>query len=192
MSLIKKLLVPTKTKRIFFFFLFDSLIIIFSFFFAFYLRFGFTFPDKYLHQFWHWAAGLFVFKIFLLILAGLYNINWRFVGLSELSNLLKIGTVSIVTLYVANIVIRRYWTGFDLPRGIVVIDIFLSFFLFSFLRISKRIYYSLFRRIGPGKRVLILGADFTGERLVKELLYEKDGALVPVVILDENKLKRLK
>ena len=189
MNWIKNLLVPTRFKRILFFLFFDSFIVVFSFFSAFYLRFGFTFPQKYYHLFWLWVTGLLIFKIILLVLFGLYNINWRFVGLAELLNLLKIGCFSIVLIYVFNLIIRRYWPGVDLQRGIVVIDSFISFFLISFLRISKRISHLLFRKINLGKHVLIIGADFTGERLIKELLFERDDDLIPTVIIDENELK---
>lgn len=184
----KSLLEPSKFKRVTFFLFFDIIIIISSFYFSFLLRFGFTFPVKYHQLFWYWIAGLLILKIFLLFLVGLYNINWRFVGLDELLKLIMIGTVTVVIVYFTNLIIRKYLPGYDLPRGIVIIDVFLSFFLMSFLRISKRIYFLLFRRANFGKRALIIGADFTGERLIKELLYEKEN-IFPIVIIDDNKLK---
>jgi len=180
---------PTKLKRLLFFLIADIFIISISFYFSFYLRFGFVFPEEWLKPFGFWIFGLIALKIFLLAIFGLYNINWRFVGLTEVVGLFKVGAASFMVLYPLNLIIRKYFSAYDLPRGIVVIDIVLSFFLFAFLRISKRMYILLSRRVPTGKRGMVIGADFTGERLIKELLFERDDHLYPVVVVDDDKLK---
>lgn len=186
---IKKLFYPSRFKRISFFLFFDILIIVASFYFSFYLRFGFTFPEEYLHIFWYWITGLIVFNISLLILAGLYNISWHFVGLNELFNLLKIGIISVIIVYFVNLIIREKLPGYDLPRGIVLINAFLSFTLIGILRISKRVYIQFFKGKKIGKKTLIIGADFTGARLIKDLMYDEEETLYPVAILDEDIMK---
>lgn len=190
MNLLKKLLLPTKLKRFAFFLLFDALIIWFSYWFSFYIRFGFTFPDKYSPYFYHWAVGYLVFNLLLLWIFGLYKITWRFVGLTELSNLMKAAVVSTVFIYVLNWFLRKYLDNiFDLPRGIIVIAAVMMFSLLAVLRISKRVYLEVFKQSKVGKRVLIIGADFTGKRLAKEMVFNKEDAFVPVAIVDEDPIK---
>jgi len=190
-SFIKNLFTPTKTKRFFFFFFSDIFIIMFSFYSAFYLRFGFTFPGKYFPRFWYWLAALLILKIFSLYLAGLYKINWRFVSLTELLNLILMGTIITAAIFISNIlVIRRYLPGFDLPRGIIIIEAFLSFFLIGILRIAKRVYFQLANGGGRiGKRTLIIGTDYTSERLMKELLSSGKERSHAIAIVDEDPMK---
>jgi FlaA1/EpsC-like NDP-sugar epimerase len=183
---IKKLFYPSRFKRISFFLLFDLIIISFSFCFSFYLRFGFTFPEEYHHIFLYWIAGLIVFNVSLLFLAGLYNISWHFVGLNELFNLLKIGIISVIVVYFVNLIIREKLPGYDLPRGIVLINGFLSFTLIGILRISKRVYIQFFKGRKIGKKALIIGANFMGTNLIKDLMYDKEETLYPVAIIDED------
>lgn len=181
---------PTRLKRTLFFLLFDVLIILFSFYSAFYLRFGFTFPEKYVQRFWYWLAALLVFKILMLVAMGLYNINWRFVGLTELLNLLKAAVLATAAVFAVNLlVVRRQVPAYDLPRGIIVIEAVLSFFLIGILRIGKRIYLQLSPGAKIGKKTLIIGADYTGERIIKELVSSKEGNSFPIAIVDEDPMK---
>ncbi|MFC2155731.1 polysaccharide biosynthesis protein [Acidobacteriota bacterium] len=190
-SLVKNLFTPTKTKRFFFFFFSDIFIIVFSFYSAFFLRFGFTFPDRYFSRFWYWLAALLILKIISLYAAGLYNINWRFVSLTELLNLIQMGTIITAVIFISNIlVIRQYLPDFDLPRGIIIIEAFLSFFLIGILRIAKRVYFQLANGGGRmGKRSLIIGADYTSERLMKELLSSGKEHSYVIAIVDEDPMK---
>ncbi|MCK4835409.1 MAG: polysaccharide biosynthesis protein [Candidatus Aminicenantes bacterium] len=185
----KRILKPSPLKRILFFLFVDIVIIIASFHFSFFLRFGFTFPKEYHHLLLVWTAGLIGFNILLLFLAGLYHINWRFVGLNELWNLGKIALISLFIIYFTNILIRQKFPGFDLPRGIVVINSFLCFTFLGILRISKRIFIQIFKNRKLGKKTLIIGADLTGVNLIKELIYEDDQILYPVAIIDDDEMK---
>jgi FlaA1/EpsC-like NDP-sugar epimerase len=123
-------------------------------------------------------------------LAGLYNINWRFVSLTELLNLIRMGTVITAVIFTANIlIIRRYLPGFDLPRGIIIIEAFLSFFLIGILRIAKRVYFLLANGGKIGKRTLIIGTDYTSERLMQELLSSGKERSIATAIVDEDPMK---
>jgi FlaA1/EpsC-like NDP-sugar epimerase len=186
---IKKLLEPTKLKRFIFFLLLDILIITIAFYFSFYLRFGFTFPLKYLRRIGYWMPGVILVKIICLAIFNNYKINWRFVGLTELGNITKSLFISTVILYIANIAASRYLVKYNLPRGVVVIDAILCFMLIGFLRISKRLYLEFFSKVDIGKRTLIIGADLTSERLVRELKNTKPQKLFPIAFVDENRMR---
>ncbi|HLP58161.1 MAG TPA: polysaccharide biosynthesis protein, partial [Candidatus Deferrimicrobium sp.] len=186
---IKKLLEPTKLKRTIFFLLLDIVVITFAFYFSFYLRFGFMFPVKYLHRVNYWIPGVVLIKILALALFDNYKINWRFVGLTELANISKSLFMSTIIIYIGNFVVNRAWIKFTLPRGVVVIDAILCFLLIGFLRISKRILLEYFSKVDIGKRTLIIGADFTSERLVKELKNAKPQKLFPIAFIDESHMR---
>ncbi|MCP5046816.1 MAG: polysaccharide biosynthesis protein [bacterium] len=188
MSLIKQLLIPTRLKRIVFFLLVDILLIGFSFYFSFFLRLGFTYPQKYHPHFWYWLPGMVIIKVLFLAIFRIYKLNWRFVGITELENMMKSAVLSTLLLYGLNLVVRHYWVGYTLPRGLIVIDAIVSFGLVGFLRISKRLYIDFFSRSSIGKRTLVIGADLTSERLVNQLK-TADSKLIPVAFIDEDRMR---
>jgi len=189
LTLIKKLLVPTKLKRVVFFVLLDILVISFSFYFSFYLRFGFTYPSKYHPHFFYWILGIIFIKIIFLALFRIYKINWRFVGITELGNLLKSAITSTLFIYIANFFMRRYFAEHSLPRGVIIIDAIISFGLMGLLKISKRLYIELFSKSSIGRRTLIIGTDLRSERLVNELKASKSYKLIPIAFIDEDQMR---
>lgn len=186
---VKKLLIPTKLKRTTFFLLLDTIIILLSFYFAFLLRFEFTFPAKYVHRALIWTGGIVVLKIWILHLFKIYNLNWSFVGVTELSYILKTWFVTTTSIYIVNIILRNVLVDYNLPLSVIFMDSVLSFGMIGFLRISKRLYMEIFSKIGVRKRTLIVGIDFTSERLVKELKSSKANKLFPIAFIDENKMR---
>lgn len=186
---LERLLVPTRLKRVFFFLITDVIIIVFSFYFSFFLRFGFIVNLKYQDHFFSWLPGVLLVKLIFLLSFGMYRINWRFVGITELGNLLKSAVGSTLFLYVLNLAFLRLASNYSLPRGVIIIDAILSFGLMGLLKISKRLYIELLSRSGVGKRTLIIGADMTSERLVKELKEAKTNRLIPVAFIDENSMR---
>ncbi|NIM17232.1 MAG: hypothetical protein GTO45_34940, partial [Candidatus Aminicenantes bacterium] len=106
---LQHLLIPTRLKRTIFFLLFDIVLIAFSFFLSFYLRFGFSYPAKYRGHFLIWLGIIAAIKITTLALFQVYQLNWRFVSIIELGNILKSGLISTAVLYGFNLVIRYFW-----------------------------------------------------------------------------------
>jgi FlaA1/EpsC-like NDP-sugar epimerase len=189
LKLTERLLTPTRLKRTLFFLLFDTALIVFSFYFSFYLRFGFTYPTRYHPHFHHYIGGIVVIKIVILFLFNIYRLNWRFVSITELGDILKSGLISTGVIYGFNLVIRYFWGDFSLPRAVVVIDAIICFALIGLLRISKRLYLELSNHNSVGKRTLIIGADVTSERLVKELRTSRGQKLIPVAFIEENRMR---
>ncbi len=189
MKLLERLLLPTRLKRLAFFLLTDTLFIVLAFNFSFYLRFGFTYPQKYQPHFYYWIAGILVIKLVCLALFNIYKINWRFVGITDLANLLKGAVAATVFLYGANLLVRHYLTPYSLPRGVIIIDAIISFGFIGLLKISKRLTLDLMTKTSIGKRTLIIGADYTAERLLRELRGAKHNKLIPIAFIDESKMR---
>lgn len=186
---LQHLLIPTRLKRTVFFLLFDIVLIAFSFFLSFYLRFGFSYPVKYRGHFLIWLGIIAAIKITTLALFQVYQLNWRFVSIIELGNILKSGLISTAVLYGFNLVIRYFWGPFSLPRAVIVIDAIICFALIGLLRISKRFYLEFSSLSGAGRRTLIIGADVISERLVKELKSSKANKLIPIAFIDVNRMR---
>lgn len=189
MKLIDRLLMATPFKRIAFFLLTDIIFIVFSFYFSFYLRFGFSYPEKWHKHFLPWIVAIAAVKILFLALFRIYKINWRFVGITELRNILKSAGASTLLIYSANLVVGHFIPAYFLPRGVVIMDAIISFGLMGLLKISKRLYIDIFSKSSIGKRTLIIGADLTAERLVNELKSNKSNKLIPVAFIDENQMR---
>jgi FlaA1/EpsC-like NDP-sugar epimerase len=167
--------------------IFDMLIAIASMFIAIQLRFGFTFPEKYRPIFWLWCLILFLVKFLFLYAFKMYSFSLRFVGIVEFFRLIKAFILFLVLTEALNLwVIRFYFLDFSPPSGVIIIDSIVSFALFGFIRLTKRLYYEFcLPEDKTGKRTLIIGANFKSERLIKGLRMAKTG-LLPLLIVDKN------
>lgn len=166
---------------------FDILIAIASMFIAIQLRFGFTFPEKYRPIFWQWCLAFFLVKFLFLYAFKMYSFSLRFVGIVEFFRLIKVFFLFLVLAEALNLwVLRLYFLDFSPPSGVVIIDSIISFVLFGFIRLVKRLYYEFCLPINSiGKKTLIMGANFKSERLIKGLRMAKTG-LVPLFIIDKH------
>ncbi len=190
-------LTSTGKKRLLFFLLADLFVFSFSVYLALLLRFDFNFAfisDKgYLNElFFVWIPVIIVLKVGLFYVNRLYFVSWRFVSVEEffrISFSLSLALVVLVILsYVFFIVNGRYL----IPRSVVIADFFISLVLTSGLRISKRFYLESIKRVKSDnyKKVLIVGAGSTGERIARELLNDEVNEFYPIGFVDddENKL----
>ena len=189
MKFLERILIPTRLKRVFFFLATDILFIVFGYYFSYYLRFGFMYPEKYQSHYLWWLPGIIVIKIVCMALFDLYRVNWRFVGITELGNLIKSALVCTLILYGVNIVLRYVASAYCLPRGVIIIDAIASFGLIGLLKISKRLYIDFFSNRNTGKRTLIIGVDITTERLVKELKGSSARKIEPIAFIDESRMR---
>jgi FlaA1/EpsC-like NDP-sugar epimerase len=187
MTVFHDLLQPTPGKRTVFFLLIDSLIICISLIAAIGLRFGLRFPEQYLEVFFQWLLLIYIIKIFLLLIFKTYQIIWVFASLVDVMNILKVSLISTFILYAINLFMFDFNRAAYLPKGVIILDAIISFSLIAIFRLSKRIYYMFTRGTDKiGKKTLIIGCDFVGEKIVKELLYEKDAKLYPLAFIDED------
>ncbi len=184
--MIKNLLKPTKTKRLAFFLLTDTVIFSVSLYLSILISSGiegFSFSEKT----FFFLLPLFVLgKIFILKLNKIYSVNWRFVGLHEFY---KISTGLFLFMLIAySVDFLLSVTGvttfsFMLPA----VDFFISLPFVLFLRASKRIYLEVIRGYKrEGNRTLILGAGYTGETILRDIIRNKEKQYNPVGILDDD------
>ncbi len=103
---------------------------------------------------------------------------WRYVGISDLTGIVRaslVSTMLIFGLWVAGLYIdpvrKNIPNIFDVSQAVFVVDMFCTILLLAGLRMAIRLYYEEFRTVEAGKlkRFLIVGAGNTGESLLREI-----------------------
>ena len=151
----------------------DLLVIVFSFFGAFLLRFDFTLPGDYSSFYLVWLPIFIVLKLSIFYFFGLYKVIWRFTSIWELLKIVKAVTFGSVTI----ILCLWFSSGFDgFPRSILLLDYMLTIFATSLSRISVRIYFThfynrpLLSEESSKKKLLLIGAGRTGAKIAREII----------------------
>jgi len=151
----------------------DLLVIVFSFFGAFLLRFDFILPGDYSSFYLVWLPIFIVLKLSIFYFFGLYKVIWRFTSIWELLKIVKAVTFGSVTI----ILCLWFTSGFEgFPRSILFLDYMLTIFATSVSRLSVRIYFThfynkpLLSKESSKKKLLLIGAGRTGEKIAREII----------------------
>ncbi len=183
----KGILKPSKFKRVAFFLLADTLIFSLSLILALFLRFDFSPPKGYIESLYLWVPILVSVKLLAIWLGGGYSINWRFVGINELFRVILVLSAIGAVAFIINLALQTYRSPLSLPKSVILIDYLLSTLLIAFFRISKRVYREVLKSSGGRKRILIIGAGSTGERILREIQASEE--YLPVGFLDDDDMK---
>ncbi len=193
MNVLKKIFQSvTPLKRTIFFVIADGIIFIISLYLSYALKFGLKLQSHpFPYDFVLNAIPLFlVVKFLVYFKLHLYQFTWQYVGLNELYNLLKANTISAAIIFLV------YFIGFSyvpnwLPKSVIISDYFISFILAGSLRIIKRLFIEIFKpaRTKRGKTTIIIGANSTGEMIMRDLRRENFENYLPVAFLDEDRRK---
>jgi len=114
---------------------------------------------------------------------------WRYVGIDDLSRILKASSVSTLAFLVSAISVF----GHGFPRSIYLLDFLLTILLFGGVRFAIRLFRESFRpaiRQTSGKRTLIIGAGDAGEIALRSLMKDYMGVYHVVGFLDDDPGKR--
>jgi len=194
----KSLLQASPGKRLIFFILSDTVIIVLSLYLAFLVRFEFNIPDHYVRTLLFSLPIFVILKVIIFGIFGLYKITWRYVGMSELNNI-YIASIVAESLLMAFIIMPfapnyaslpiPYIKGF--PRSIFFIDMLICAMFMSGLRISKRLYLEKICKRGKkeGERTIIVGAGNTGEMIIRDIEQRGYSDFYPVGLLDDDSSK---
>ena len=124
---------------------------------------------------------------------------WRYVGISDLTGIMRASLVStliiaflwIMLLQVESI--RRHFTTITmLEQGVIIADMAATILLLAGLRMVIRLYYEEFRTIDTGrlKRFLIIGAGNAGEALLREIHRMPVAQYEVIGFVDDNPIKQ--
>jgi UDP-N-acetylglucosamine 4,6-dehydratase len=176
------LLTPSPLKRILFFLLSDTLISLFTLYFAYNLRFNFQIPLNFIDNFAFIFIVLLLLKISVFIYFRLYRTAWRFFSLYEIKKILIAHIIAYSIFFIIFLIFSESMS--PLARSIIIIDFMLSLVFISLLRLSKRIILESSKNT-KYKNTLIIGANSS----INSLLHDKKNLeYTPVAIVDGSEL----
>jgi len=198
-SYLYRILSPTHLKRYLFFFFIDVLIVVFSLYLSFFLRFDFKVSAEYYNLILMTMPFFLVIKLTAFISFRIYRITWRYVGIGDLCNIVNATIVANSVLMVVillptplslHFISLPSFAGF--PRSVFIIDGIISLSLMSGFRISKRLFLEIIfkgRRRSQGKKAIIIGAGNTGDMILRDIIRQEFSEFYPVALLDDDPIK---
>ena len=191
-SIFKKILFEKRSlARLIFFLIADAILIIFSVFLAFIVRFEGYVPHQYLLN----IEGIILLSLLITLplfySLKLYYFTWAYVSTEELISLMKATGLSFLLLTAVFLVLRDHpvFTGF--PRSTLFITYFFIFILCGGIRFAKRIYLKAFKKSAAEEkeRTLIVGAGDAGEQILRSILGSANSTYLPVGFVDDSPAK---
>jgi len=174
------------------FLLADIILILFSVFSAFMVRFEGQIPDHYFINIWGVILLALLITLPIFYFLRLYSFTWAYVSTEELTSLIKGTALSFLLLTSAFFVLRDYpiFTGF--PRSTLFISYFFIFFLCGGARFAKRIYLQTFPtgKKGEKEKTLIVGAGDAGEQILRNILSSATSPYLPAGFVDDHSAKQ--
>ncbi|AXP08395.1 UDP-N-acetylglucosamine 4,6-dehydratase (configuration-retaining) [Campylobacter hepaticus] len=174
-----------KSKRLTFFLIFDTVLILLSVYLAFSLRFSGDIPGIFYHGMLTCAMILLCLKLIFLFIFRIYKVAWRFFSLNEARKIF----IALILAELCFLVIFYFFSDFfnPFPRSIIVIDFALSYMFIGTLRISKRMLVDFKpSKIKEEMPCIVVGATSKALHLLKGA---KEGTLglFPVGVVDARK-----
>ena len=170
----------------------DIFVILFSDFFALFVRFDFSIgsiPMVYIEGFL-WAMPLWcVLTVVVFYIMKLYHSIWSYVSISEALRVVASYGILAVLFFVSEKVLE-----FDMPRSWYVIGMMVAMVLHIGVRFSYRLLRLISRRRERKtsenvERVMVIGGGAAGSMLIKEMLDSTRLNQIPVCVIDDNETK---
>ena len=191
----RKLLPIPFYQRSLFFVAADIFTVLFSYFFALFLRFDFQFStieDAFLEGYYRSILIWAVLTVIVFYFFHLYHSIWTFASSAEVDLIIKAYFV-LVPVYL----ISGWLMDLHMPRSYYVMGIIISFvltvasrfgyrFLRSYVRISRK--FSAEHR-GKMENIMIIGAGASGEQLIREMLSSDKINVNVCCVIDDNPSK---
>lgn len=184
----------TTFKRRAFFLLSDIILIAFSMYASFWIRFDGNIPENFNVNLKYYILLASAIKLGFLVYFGQYNIFWRFFSLRNLVRLFNAIILSSFTLGLILFFLKTYTPFMNFPRSIILVDFIFTMGFLSTIRISKRALQEYKIRIQRAKkgdtRILIIGAGSAGEQIGREMLNKSKSKYFPVGYIDDDPAKK--
>lgn len=184
----------TTIKRRAFFLLSDIILIAFSMYASFWIRFDGDIPESYIANLKYYIPLTLAVKLGFLIYFGQYNIFWRFFSLRNFIRLSNAIMLSSLSLGLLLFFLKTSTPFIGFPRSIILLDFIFTMGFLGMVRISKRAlqeYKIRIQRLKKGNtRILIIGAGSAGEQIGREMVTQNRSEYFPVGYIDDDPAKR--
>ncbi|GAB4320214.1 MAG: nucleoside-diphosphate sugar epimerase/dehydratase [Candidatus Zixiibacteriota bacterium] len=164
----------------------DAVLVVLSYYMAFWLRFDGAIPEDALAAFWSTLPLVFIVRFASFVIFRLYTGVWRYSSINDLLSILK-----AVSAGTGVLVLPVFFFGIPgYPRSVFLIDWFLLVILIGGVRFTLRAWRELRPRFHRGgRRVLVIGAGDAGEMLIRELNRNPGASGVPAAVIDADPSK---
>ncbi len=168
----------------------DIVLIAFSIWFSFFLRFEGNIPGQYFLMIKEVIILSLFFCLPIFYFVGLYSFSWSYIGINELISLVKAVAIAFLFLAMTLYLSKEFPFLSGYPRLTLVTSFCLVIILCGALRFAKRIYKAVFKNSIGKKRTLIVGAGDAGEQILRSMLNSRAGDYSPIGFVDDNPAKR--
>ena len=176
------LLLPTNFKRTLMYILVDIFFTFLASYIAFLLRFDFSIPQEYYFDIVKAFIFLSCIRVTIFYYFDLYKVSWRHFGFRDNARFVYLLFLStLIFLLFLHIFRATLFLGF--PRSVVPIEFFVSLFLFSAFRGSRRFYLEIFNKNPFGIPTLIVANIQEAEEITRNLI-KNQSKYRPVVVLN--------
>jgi FlaA1/EpsC-like NDP-sugar epimerase len=145
---------------------FQVILLALTYYASFLLRFDFKLDEPYLSVFIQTLPLALVTKLVVFSFFRLFRGWWRYVGMSDLLDIIKAAFSSAVLLY-GLVYATRGIIGY--PRSIFIIDLMLTVVVIGGMRFAVRVYTESARAQIAGANALIVGAGTAGGAIAREI-----------------------
>lgn len=172
-------------RRSWFISILQTLIVLGSLLFAWLLRFDFTLPYRRLL-----LVAIVVLPLIRLVVFAKFNLLhgwWQYTGVSDAWDITKAMLFGTILFWLA---MRILPVGSGFPRSVFVIEMLLSGALLSGVRLLSRVVSESVRKDeASGKRVILIGAGFAAQMIIREFARYGSGYRI-LGCLDDDDTKR--
>ena len=185
-------MLPFNRRNIWFFLSFDIIAVMLSLYLSFLLRFDFQLPKEHYNDIYYLFLVFIFSKLSINIFYNVYSGLWRFTSLPDLINIVKSNTIGTMLAIVVSLLTMNIN---EVPKSIFILDWFLSTIGFIATRTFARIYSEKIRQykkrpLQPSNKnktkLLLIGAGWSGEKIIREILDSNNANYRIVGILDDN------
>ena len=180
-----------KNPNFYYMLLADATLLLLAHFAAYMLRFEFYIDQEQLHRVMVDLLWMIPVKLLFFYFFGLYRGMWRYTSLVDLKKVFTAVAVSSLVITALAAFLFRF-QGF--PRSVFFIDFILTLLFIGGIRVGVRLALNRGSIMTEGfqsndkdkKRIVILGAGYTGEKVVREMFDNPVMKMKPVAFLDDD------
>ena len=134
----------------------------------------------------------FLVKIFWFYALSLYKGMYRYTSIWDLINIIKANFLSSISLFLFLVLYQK-----NISFSLIILDFILCSVIISSSRVGIRIYYNYLQRFNRNnadvkdkKNVIIIGAGFGGQNIVKQILSNSNNNFNVIGFLDDDLSKK--
>jgi len=181
-----------RRKNIWLFILVDAFVIALSLIGAYLLRFDFLIPTEFISNAYYFLIVLLFSKLSVNVVFNVYSGLWRYTSVPDLLNIIKASSAGTVLSAALTLMVLGF---FAIPRSIFFIDYILSTIGFISARAAVRIYSNYFVKkqnkskqinINNKTKLLLLGAGWSAEKIVRDILENPSTPYQIIGLLDDD------